>query len=96
MKGVMSTLVGTFMISAALALPAISFAAPPAPGEVHQQRMNNFPGMHEAISQLESTREYLKTDTAHDFNGHKTNAINDINAAIKELRLGIQSDRRHP
>ena len=96
MKGVVATLAGTLIVGAALTLPAIIFAAPPAPGEVHKQRMSNFPGMHEAISQLESTREYLKNDTAHDFNGHKTNAINDINAAIKELRSGIQSERRHP
>jgi len=96
MKGMMATLAGMLIVGAALTLPAISIAAPPASGEMHEQRMNNFPGAHEAISQLESTKQYLKTNTAHDFNGHKTNAINDIDAAIKELRLGIQSDRKHP
>lgn len=81
------------MVGAALTLPAASFAQ--APGVRPGQRENNFPGMHEAIHQLESTRAYLKQDTAHDFHGHKSNAINHINEAIKELRLGIQSDRKH-
>lgn len=93
MKGTITALVGTLMIGAALTLPSGSFAQAPVvrPG----QRENNFPGMHDAIHQLESTRAYLKNDTAHDFHGHKTNAINDINEAIKELRLGIQSERKH-
>ena len=93
MKGRIASLVGTLMVVAALTLPAVSFAQAPAvrPG----QRENNFPGMHDAIHQLENTRAYLKRDTAHDFHGHKTNAINHINEAIKELRLGIQSERKH-
>jgi hypothetical protein len=93
MKATIATLVGTLMVGAALALPAVSFAQ--APGGLHRQRTNNFPGIHDAIHQLETTREYLKGNTAHDFHGHKTNAINHIDAAIKELRLGMQSDRKH-
>jgi len=93
MRGTIAALVGILMIGAALALPAVSFAQAPVvkPG----QRQNDFPVMHDAIRQLESTRGYLKRDAAHDFHGHRINAINHINEAIKELRLGIQSDRKH-
>jgi hypothetical protein len=93
MKRTIAALVGTLIVGAALTLPAVSFAQ--TPHGLHRQRENNFPGMHDAIHQLESTREYLKRNTAHDFHGHKTNAINHINEAIKELRLGIQSDLKH-
>lgn len=91
MKGTIASLVGALMVGAALALPAVSFAQ--APGELYRQRQNNFPAMHEAIEQLRQTRAALKNDAANDFHGHKANAINHIDAAIQELKLGIQSDR---
>jgi hypothetical protein len=93
MRRKIATLAGTLMVGAALALAAVSFAQ--APGGFHRQRENNFPGIHAAIHQLESAREYLKHNTPHDFHGHKTNALHHIDEAIRELRLGIQSDRKH-
>jgi hypothetical protein len=84
MKGTIASLVGALMVGAALALPAVSFAQ--APGELHRQRESNFPVMHGAIEQLRLTS---------DFHRHKENAINHIDAAIQELKLGIQSDRAH-
>jgi hypothetical protein len=93
MKGTIAALAGASIVAVALALPAISFAQ--APGQLHRQREHHFPVVNSAIQQLESTRETLKQDAAHDFHGHKANAINHINEAIKELRLGIQSDRKH-
>jgi hypothetical protein len=93
MKGTIATLVGTFMVGAALTLPVVSFAQ--APGELHRQRGHNFPVMHAAIQQLEHTKQMLTNDAASDFHNHKANAINQINAAIQELRAGIQGDRAH-
>ena len=92
MNGTLAAVVGTLMVGAVLTLPAVSFAQ--KPGQLHRQRTAGFPAMHEAIHQLESTREYLKTDAAHDFHGHKSAAIGHINEAIKELKLGIESDRK--
>lgn len=93
MKGTIATLVGTLMVGAALALPAVSFAQ--APGELHRQRENHFPVMHGAIQQLEQTKSALVNDAAADFHSHKANAIKYIDSAIAELRAGIQSDRKH-
>jgi hypothetical protein len=93
MKGTIATLAGTLMVGAALALPAISFAQ--APGELHRQRAEHFPVMHAAIDQLEHTRQMLVSDAAADFHSHKANAINHINAAIQELKAGIQEERKH-
>jgi hypothetical protein len=48
--------------------------------------------MHGAIQQLQQTKALPQTEAASDFHGHKANAINHIDAAIQELKLGIQSD----
>jgi len=81
------------MVGAALALPAVSFAQ--APGELHRQRTEHFPVMHQAIQQLQQTKQMLTSDAAADFHSHKANAINHINAAIQELKAGIQEERKH-
>jgi hypothetical protein len=91
MKGTIATLVGTMMVGAALALPAVSFAQ--APGQLQRQRENRFPAMHAAIERLEKAKEILNHEAASDFHGHKANAINHIDAAIQEIKAGIQSDR---
>jgi hypothetical protein len=93
MKGTIATLIGTLMVGAALALPAVSFAQ--APGELHRQREHNFPVMHQAIDQLRSTKQMLVNDAANDFQNHKANAITHIDAAIQELKAGIQGERAH-
>jgi len=93
MKGTIANLMGTLMVGAALALPAASFAQ--SPGELQQQREAHFPAMHEAIQQLEQTKQFLVNDAAKDFHGHKQNAVNHIDAAIAELRAGIREDRKH-
>ena len=93
MKGTVATLLGGFVVGVALALPAVSFAQ--APGQLQRQREEHFPVMHGAIEQLRQTKQALVNYGASDFHGHKTNAINHIDAAIQELKAGIQEDRRH-
>jgi hypothetical protein len=93
MKGTIATLAGTLMVGASLALPAVSFAQ--APGQLQRQRAGNFPVMHAAIEELRRTKASLQTDAASDFHSHKVNAINHIDAAIQELKAGIQEDRKH-
>jgi hypothetical protein len=55
----------------------------------------NFPVIHAAIEELRRTKASLQTDAASDFHSHKVNAINHIDAAIQELKAGIQEDRKH-
>lgn len=93
MKGTIATLVAILVVGTALTLPAVSFAQ--APGELQQQRAEHFPVMHQAVQQLEQTKQLLVNDAAKDFHGHKQNAVNHIDAAIAELRAGIREDRKH-
>jgi hypothetical protein len=62
-------------------------AATPA---THHER---HPAMRQSIAQLERTRATLEDDAAHDFHGHRAAAIHHIDAAIHELREGVESDR---
>ena len=87
------TLLVTLIVGGALAVPAVSFAQ--ETGELQRQRKNHFPVMHAALERLQKTKEMLAQDAAQDFHGHRVNAINHIDAAIQELKLGIQSDRAH-
>ncbi|MGB6561437.1 MAG: hypothetical protein WBE69_02395, partial [Candidatus Binataceae bacterium] len=92
MKGTIATLVGTLMVGAALALPAVSFAQ--APPVIVQERGGHFPAMHQAMEQLRHARQTLEADAAADFQGHKKNAIAHIDAALQELKLGMQAVRQ--
>jgi hypothetical protein len=45
--------------------------------------------MRGALERLQRTKEMLAKNAAQDFHGHRVNAINRIDAAIQELKLGI-------
>jgi len=52
------------------------------------------PVIREAIRQLEKVKSELQNQAAHDFQGHRENAIQHVDQAIKELNLALQSDKR--
>ena len=66
----------TFNASAAIAAPAPLAMAVPMP---------SCPHIHDAVGALESAEEELKTG-AHDFCGHKVEAMRTIREALRELR----------
>jgi len=66
----------------ALAFPA---AAPAAAPERH-------PEIHDAIESLRHAREHLE-HAAHDFGGHRVEAIRAIDAAIGQLQTCLQYDK---
>jgi hypothetical protein len=61
-------------------------AAAPAPEERH-------PVIHEAIEQLEHTRDILVHDAARDFKGHRAAAVRHIDQALRELHEALEADR---
>jgi hypothetical protein len=50
------------------------------------------PHIHGAVVELEAARQELKT-AAHDFGGHRVEAMKAIDAAIRQLRLAEKFDK---
>lgn len=67
-----------------LSNPAIAPAAPPA-AEPH-------PEIHAAINSLRHAKEHLE-HAAHDYGGHRVEAIGAIDRAIEQLEICLKYDR---
>ena len=63
----------------------------PAPeaGQSHERH----PAIRHAIRALETARVDLK-NADHDFGGHRESALKDCDAAIAELKLALQYDKK--
>ena len=55
-------------------------------------RLEPHPHIHASIVELQAARRELQT-AAHDFGGHRVDAIRAIDAAVKQLRLAEQFDK---
>lgn len=74
--------------------PAISNAAPaPAPAPVQGKGAEQHPHIKAAIHELQEARHELET-AAHDFGGHRKEAIEAIDGAIKQLREALEYDKK--
>jgi hypothetical protein len=51
------------------------------------------PEIRRAIAALERARDYMQ-HAAHDFGGHRAEALEDCNRAIHQLQLALQFDKR--
>jgi hypothetical protein len=87
-----------FTIMAALAMlmaPAAGLAANPNPAGAPPQNpptqaagQEKHPVMRKAIRQLENVKLELQNDAARDFDGHRANAVKQIDEAIEQLKDG--------
>jgi hypothetical protein len=50
---------------------------------------NRHPHIHAAVGALEAAQQELK-EAAHDFCGHRAQALKDTDAALRQLRLAVQ------
>jgi hypothetical protein len=87
---------GTAVIASILAMPvAVRAQNAGGSGASFSAGANErHPVVHRSIHQLERVKEELSTDAAHDFGGHKANAIQHIDEAIAQLRMGVKSDKQ--
>ena len=51
------------------------------------------PEIRRAIASLERAKEYMQ-HAAHDFGGHRAEALEDCDHAIRQLQLALQFDKR--
>jgi hypothetical protein len=57
------------------------------------QAQERHPEIRNAIRALERARDYMQ-HAAHDFGGHRAEALEDCNRAIRQLQLALQFDKK--
>ena len=79
-----------------LTFPTAASAAPPAPkpqpGAAASPTPEPHPEIRDAIAALQRAREHLN-HAAHDFGGHRADALRASDEAIRQLRICLQYDR---
>jgi hypothetical protein len=93
-KVLTSLLAASALLSAppALAVAARAQAKSAPPAKSKRARTDNHPKMREAIAALEAAKSELE-QASGDFGGHKAEAIEAVNNALKRLRLALQFDK---
>jgi len=82
---VVAALATALPVAAALADPVPTTSAPAPAAEPH-------PEIRAAIRALEKAKAHLE-HAAHDFGGHRVEAIAAVDAALEQLRLALKYDR---
>jgi hypothetical protein len=95
MKNRLLSFVALVALFFALALPVSSPAAPPAPKPqpaTPAATPERHPEIRDAIESLRHAREHLD-HAAHDFGGHRVEAIRAIDDAINQLQICLKYDK---
>lgn len=87
------------VLATTLALPLTGSSAPKPPAPQAAAKRREGKGEHErhpeiraAIRALERAKEHLER-AAHDFGGHRAEALASVNKALEQLRLALQYDK---
>ncbi len=96
---ILMIVVCVWIITPALAGPGDTQRTPTAPGSAGGARGQggtgeSHPVIQNALKELEHTRTILVKEGAHDFEGHRTKAVQDIDQAIQELRQALQVNKQ--
>jgi hypothetical protein len=85
----------TVVLGLMTATPAMmtATAAPPQGGKEKHERNEQHPHIKAAIHELEEAKRELQT-AAHDFGGHRVEAIEAIDNALKQLREALKYDKK--
>jgi hypothetical protein len=95
MKQKMLTMLATVTLFAALAVPiAVPAAPPPKPKPVPAATPapQRHPEIREALASLRRARMHLQ-EAAHDFGGHRADALRATDDAIRQLEMCLKFDR---
>ncbi len=77
-----------------LSFPAVAPAAPPAPPAhpAAAAAAEPHPEIRDAIASLRRARDHME-HAAHDFGGHRVDAIHATDEAIRQLQICLQYDK---
>jgi hypothetical protein len=65
----------------------------PAVAQADEKEKERHPRIHKALEELREARKELK-DADHDFGGHRAEAVEAIDVAIKQLELALKFDKK--
>ena len=83
----------TVVLGLMSATPAMMTASAPLPNQEKKEKNERHPHIRAAIHELEEAKKELQT-AAHDFGGHRVEAIEAIDNALKQLRQALQYDKK--
>ena len=83
----------TVVLGLMTATPAMMTATAAPPQKEKHERNEQHPHIKAAIHELEEAKKELQT-AAHDFGGHRVEAIEAIDNALKQLRQALQYDKK--
>ncbi len=96
MKMRILSLIVALVFVLALSFPASAPAAPPtgkpAPVSAVPAAPERHPEIHDAIESLKRAKEHME-HAAHDFGGHRVEAIRATDEAIRQLQICMEYDK---
>jgi hypothetical protein len=101
MKNTFTKFLASTMLLTALVFPLTAWAGPkaarpapqPAPaGQRGRAGGERHPEIRAAIRALERAKRHLQ-EAAHDFGGHRAEALEAVNKALEQLKLALQYDK---
>lgn len=94
MKTLLASLLGAMvLLSASLFVPAaLAQNKPATQARTRRTKTDNHPKIREAITALEAAKAELEQADG-DFGGHKAEAVEAVNNALKRLRLALQFEK---
>jgi len=81
-----------FTLMFSLTLPAAAPAAPAPPKPAASPAPEPHPEIREAIAALQRAKEHME-HAAHDFGGHRVDALHATDEALRQLRICLQYDK---
>ena len=72
---------------------ALLFAHPPVVPQENKEAREQHPHMRAALQELREAKRELQT-AAHDFGGHRAEAVEAVDNAMKQLQLALQYDKK--
>jgi hypothetical protein len=73
--------------------PAMMTAAPPQGGKEKHERNEKHPHIRAALHELQEAKNELQ-HADHDFGGHRAEAVEAVDNAIKQLRQALEYDKK--
>jgi len=87
-----------FFLALALLVPVAALpgaqAPPSQPPQTAPAKRERHPAIRQAIHLLQRAKQVLQKEAARDFEGHRANAVKDIDAALAELHKALRADRQ--